>query len=122
MNTVKRKPHAADATEIIYGIKLDIRGSQLASRLAARIEWHQKRQEAVATQIARLTETASGDEGAPIAIRQRDSLRLGLERQLAEHEQRATFLAFLRDHLAPQQVYRLDSLDFRMIEILPEGI
>jgi hypothetical protein len=56
-----------------------------------------------------------------MAHSQRDALRMGLERKLGDHQQRAEFLAFLRDHLSPTRIYRLDSMDFRMIEIMPDS-
>jgi hypothetical protein len=116
----RRKPRVAAPKEIIHGITLDVRGRDLAERIGARIEWHRMREAAVRAQLQQLTDTDRGDRGAAIAVSQRESLRLGLERRLSDHQQRVEFLSFLRDHLSPQRIYRLDSLDFRMIEIMPD--
>lgn len=46
--------------------------------------------------------------------------RATLERKLREHQERAQFLTFLRDHISAAEVYRLDAMDLRMVDILPE--
>ena len=120
MTPATRKARAIAPADIIHGIRLDVRGTDLATRLTARIEWHQHREAAVRSQLQELGESDRGEREAAIAISQRDSLRIGLERKLADHQQRTEFLTFLREHLSPQRVYRLDSLDFRMIEIMPD--
>jgi hypothetical protein len=99
-----------------------VRGKDLAVRLSARIEWHRQREKAVRTQLQQLSDTARDDaRTTALANNQRDALRMGLERKLGDHQQRAEFLAFLRDHLSPTRIYRLDSMDFRMIEIMPDN-
>ncbi len=49
-----------------------------------------------------------------------DSPRVALEKKVREHQERATFLTFVRDHVNPEDLYRLDSADLRMSEILPD--
>jgi hypothetical protein len=96
-----------------------VRGKDLAARLSARIDWHRQRENAVRAQLQQLSE--SDGRTPSMAHSQRDALRMGLERKLGDHQQRAEFLAFLRDHLSPTRIYRLDSMDFRMIEIMPDS-
>ena len=36
-----------------------------------------------------------------------------------EYEERASFLAFVRDHIMLDAIYRLDSSDLKMIDVLP---
>jgi hypothetical protein len=120
MTPAGRKARATAPADIIHGIRLDVRGTDLATRITARIEWHHHREAAVRSQLQQLGEPDRGEREPSIAISQRDSLRIGLERRLADHQQRAEFLTFVREHLSPRQVYRLNSLDFRMIEIMPD--
>ena len=40
-------------------------------------------------------------------------------RRRCEHQARATYLAFVRDHLTADAVYRLDAADLRMIDLVP---
>jgi hypothetical protein len=42
-----------------------------------------------------------------------------MEKRLREHQDKATFLAFVRDHIAADAVFQLDSNDLRMIDVLP---
>jgi len=98
-----------------------VRGRDLAVRITARIEWHRQREAAVRTQIQQLSDPDRSDAKPVITASQRDAIRIGLERKLSDHQQRAEFLTFVRDHLSPARVYRLDSMDFRMIEIMPDS-
>jgi hypothetical protein len=47
------------------------------------------------------------------------SPRALMEKRLREHQDKATFLAFVRDHIAADAVFQLDSNDLRMIDVLP---
>ena len=42
-----------------------------------------------------------------------------MEKRLREHQDRAVFLAFVRDHISQDAVFRLDSTDLKMIDMLP---
>ena len=48
-----------------------------------------------------------------------ESPRGTLERAVRAHHERAAYLAFVRDHLNADAVYRLDSADLRMIDLVP---
>lgn len=43
-----------------------------------------------------------------------------LEKRVREHQERASFLTFIRDHLNVDVVYRLDSSDLKITQILPD--
>lgn len=64
-------------------------------------------------------ERDAADEIANV-IGRYESPRIILEKKLREHQERASFLMFLRDHIAADATYRLDSTDLRMTEILPD--
>jgi hypothetical protein len=107
--------------EPIRGIALTVNGRELAVRIGERIRWHRERGDTLIEQMKKLTdvERTAAEDLANILGRY-DSPRMILEKRLREHRDRATFLTFVRDHIAPDQVYRLDSSDLRMIDVLPE--
>jgi hypothetical protein len=107
--------------EIVHGIKLTVSGRELGVRLTDRIRWHRERGDALVTQMKRLedVERDAGDDLANVLGRY-DSPRVALDKKLREHQERASFLAFVRDHIVAEQIYKLDSTDLRMTEILPD--
>ena len=77
--------------------------------------------DALIEQMKKLTDLERGAADALAQVLGRyDSPRAALEKKLHEHQERTSFLTFLRDHVSPDEVYRLDSSDLRMTEILPE--
>ena len=117
------KPIAApsgSAPEPIGGIRLTVNGSELVVRISARIRWHRERGDVLIQQMKKLTEVErSAADDLAYMLGRYESPRAQLEKRLREHEERATFLAFVRDHLAVDAVYRLDSSDLKMIDVLP---
>lgn len=107
--------------EIVQGIRLQVTGRELAVRLGERIRWHRERGDALIDQLKKLTdlEREAADTFTQLLGRY-DSPRAALQKKLHEHQERASFLTFLRDHVSPEELYRLDSSDLRMTEILPE--
>ena len=107
--------------EMIQGIRLQVRGSELAVRLDERIRWHRARNDSLIAEMKKLADIER-DGGSELAtlIRCNESPRATLEKRLREHQERASFLAFLRDHIEKNATYRLDAVDLRMTEILPE--
>lgn len=107
--------------DIVQGLRLHVSGKELAVRLGERIRWHRQRGDLLIEQMQKLTEVErdATDELAK-ALTGYASPRSVIEKQLREHQERAAFLAFVRDHLSPEDVYRLDSSDLKMTEILPE--
>ena len=107
--------------DVIHGIRLEVTGSELAVRLEQRIRWHRDRNDALIGQMKKLAEVER-DAANELAntIGRYESPRLVLEKRVREHQERASFLAFLRDHIVRDATYRLDSIDLRMTEILPD--
>jgi len=111
----------AQARDVIHGIRLQVTGSELAVRLEQRIRWHRDRNDALIGQMKKLAEVER-DAANELAntLGRYESPRIVLEKKVREHQERASFLSFLRDHIAKDATYRLDSIDLRMTEILPE--
>jgi len=107
--------------DVIHGIRLEVTGSELAVRLEQRIRWHRDRNDALIGQMKKLAEVER-DAANELAntIGRYESPRLVVEKRVREHQERASFLAFLRDHIVRDATYRLDSIDLRMTEILPD--
>ena len=118
--TVRQTAAAIESREVVQGIRLQVTGRELAVRLSERIRWHRERGDALIDQMKRLTEVERGaaEELANVLGRY-ESPRVILEKKFREHRERASFLAFLRDHVSPDVMYRLDFNDLRMTEILP---
>jgi hypothetical protein len=109
--------------EVVRGVTLHVTGKELAVRLGDRIRWHRERSDVLIEQIKKLVEVerAATGELANALIRY-DSPRTLIEKKLNEHRERASFLAFVRDHITQDDTYRLDSSDLRTMEILPERV
>jgi hypothetical protein len=110
----------AVAPEPIAGIRLTVNGRELAVRIAERIRWHRERGDILIQQMKKLTEVErSAADDLAYMLGRYESPRALLEKRLREHEERATFLALVRDHLVVDAVYRLDSSDLKLIDVLP---
>jgi hypothetical protein len=106
--------------ETIQGIRLTVNGRELTVRIAERIRWHRERADILIQQMKKLTEVErSAADDLAYMLGRYESPRALLEKRLREHEERASFLAFVRDHLVIDAVYRLDSSDLKMIDVLP---
>ena len=106
--------------ETIQGIRLTVNGRELTVRIAERIRWHRERSDMLIQQMKKLTEVErSAADDLAYMLGRYESPRALLEKRLREHEERASFLAFVRDHLVIDAVYRLDSSDLKMIDVLP---
>lgn len=119
--TLVSAPLLTRPRDVVQGLRLHVSGRELTVRLGERIRWHRDRADALIEQMKKLSdvERAATDELAK-ALTRYDSPRTLIEKQLREHQERASFLAFLRDHITPDDVYRLDVTDLRMTEILPD--
>lgn len=107
--------------EAIRGIQLNVPGRELVVRLADRIRWHRERADALISQMTKLAKVEHEAADDLIgALGRYESPRSILEKRVREHQERATFLTFVRDHVDPDDLYRLDSADLRMTEILPD--
>jgi hypothetical protein len=107
--------------EVVQGIRLQVSGRELAVRIGERIRWHRERGDALIEQMKKLTDLERGAADALAgALGRYESPRAVLEKKLREHQERASFLTFVRNHVSADEIYRLDSSDLRMTEILPE--
>ncbi len=107
--------------EAVRGIQLNVPGRELVVRLADRIRWHRERADALIAQMTKLAQVEHEAADDLVGVLGRyDSPRVALEKKVREHQERATFLTFVRDHVNPEDLYRLDSADLRMTEILPD--
>jgi hypothetical protein len=121
-----RKTNGASGTadpEVINGITVTVNGRELAVRVGERIRWHRERGDALIAQMKKLTEVerSAAEDLATMLGGRYESPRGALERRLREHQDRATFLAFIRDHISPDAIYRLTSADLKVIDVLPES-
>jgi hypothetical protein len=111
---------ARPGAEIISGIKVTVNGRELAVRLGERIRWHRERGDTLIRQMTKLAEIERNAVDDLVTILGRyKSPRALMEKRLREHQDKATFLAFVRDHIAADAVFQLDSNDLRMIDVLP---
>ena len=114
------EPVVPTAVEVINGIKLTVNGRELAVRVGERIRWHRERGDILIEQMKKLAEVElSAAEDLANILGRYESPRAIMEKRLREHQDRAVFLAFIRDHIAPDAVFRLDSTDLKMIDVLP---
>jgi hypothetical protein len=118
---VKHPATPRAAAEVIRGIDLDVPGRELVVRIGERIRWHRQRADVLIEQLKKLSdvEQNAADDLANILGRY-ESPRAILEKRLRHHQERATVLAFIRDHVATGAVYRLSAADLRMIDVLPD--
>jgi hypothetical protein len=106
---------------MIEGLLLDVPAEELMERLDGRIAHHRSRVASYEAQLGKLAEvqTDADDEDDPVRALRSGSPRESLERKLREHRDQAAFLMFLREHLVPKEMYRLEESDLRTLEIVP---
>lgn len=114
------RPGAARPLPELQGLTLKVAGRELAVRLGERVRWHRERADVLIEGLTKLgeVERATRDDLDPVLGRL-ESPRGSMEKALREHQARATYLAFIRDHLTADAVYRLDAADLRMIDLVP---
>lgn len=98
---------------MIEGLRLDFTTGELAAHLTQRIDHHIER-------AGFYEKQASALEGGGVQAQQYsggDPLR-SLRDSMAQHRNRAELLRVMRDHLVPDETYRLDEGDLLKIEIL----
>lgn len=110
---------------MIYGLKLDVKAKELMALLHGRIEHHESKIKSYETQPRRgTTRKPVREDDADVSKRygDRESPKQRIARKKREHEERAALLKFVRDHVVPGEVYRLDESDLRLTEVMPERI
>jgi hypothetical protein len=96
------QPSKARGTEV-SGLTLTVSGRELGVRLGERVRRHREYADILIEQLGKLE----------------DFERTVLEKALRAHRERAAYLAFIRDHIDPEVVYRLEPSDLRMIDLAP---
>jgi len=108
---------------MIEGLTVAVRGAEIVERLSARIAHHQERVRTCERRLAQAAGEADDpedDQGDAIFVGpQPGSPRRRIERRLRGHQERILTLAFMRDHLVPDEVYRLSEGDLASLEIIP---
>jgi hypothetical protein len=108
---------------MIEGLRLDITGAVLQTHIDRRIEHYRSRNDALTGQLDRLAqpglEDTRDDDDPPYTFRGDSPVR-STRRRLERVEARLTMLAFLREHLVADEIYRLDPDDLTVLEILPD--
>jgi hypothetical protein len=119
--TLRAGGAAPAGPELISGINVTIKGRELAVRIGERIRWHRERADVLIQQMKKLVEVERSSAAYDLLhmLGRYESPRALMEERLRHHEERAVFLAFVRDHLTLDAVYRLDSSDLKVIDVLP---
>jgi hypothetical protein len=106
---------------MIDGFRVDVTAEELAAHLDERVHHHQTREEECAAKLRRLEalDAEPAEEEEAMFDMCASSRVHGLERMLARHRSRVTFLAFARDHIVAREIYRLSEEDLRLLEWLP---
>jgi hypothetical protein len=94
---------------VIEGLKLTMTGAQLRSQIEERIRWHQGEIGRMSKQL----KSATGDESVPYPGRM-------LENEIGRAERQIETLAFIRDYIVAEEVYRLGEFDLRFADLLPD--
>lgn len=101
---------------MIQGLKFDVTTDELAGHLQAKITHHEER-------VAFYTDKAKAlDRGGAEAANFSggDPVR-ALQQKAGEHQNRVDLFRFIREHLIPNETYRLDEQDLLKLEIVSRG-
>jgi hypothetical protein len=109
------KTEQARPTVLERGINLDVPGSALATQAAQRIAWHKDNAARIKAELIAIG--TAGSAGAPTP----SGRRTDLTRLMLAHEEHARFLAFVKQHLKPRQIYRIGFADMMALELTPKG-
>lgn len=109
---------------MIEGLRLDITGGELQSRLDERIDSYRTRTDSLVSQLDRLAgqpgldDTRDDDE--PAFLCRTETPVRATQRRLERLQNRLLVLTFLREHLVRDETYRLDTDDLVVLELIPE--
>lgn len=96
---------------MIEGLKITIKGIELKEYLLERVEYHNQKLERYREKIEGLEELQEQDAHTSV-----DPVR-DLRNHMEKHHSKATYFAFLAEHLNVQETYLLAESDMRRIEI-----
>jgi hypothetical protein len=105
------------AAAVEYGIHLDVLGKALIAQAGERIAWHKRSVAVLSEELKSMTLPP----GPPADIKDwwQWTRRTEVERNMASHQERARFLAFIARHLVRSRTYRLSLSDLDQFEIKP---
>jgi hypothetical protein len=95
---------------MIDGLKVQMSSEELARRLEVRIQWHQQMAAEYEEELRR-PEAQRDDPLMPEHM---------IEHEMREHQEEAATLTVVRDHLIPNETYRLSEQDLRFADLVPE--
>jgi hypothetical protein len=95
---------------MIDGLKVQMSTEELATRLAERILWHHQLAEEYEEEF-RKPEAQRDDPLMPEHM---------IEHEMRQHQEEAATLTMLREHLVPNEIYRLTESDLRFADLVPE--
>jgi hypothetical protein len=112
----KRKAQETPET-MEQGVHLDVPGKALIAEAGERIAWHKRSAAVLAEELKSMTLPP----GPPADIKnwRQWTRRTEVERNMASHQERARFLAFVARHLVRGRTYRLSLSDLSQFEIKP---
>jgi hypothetical protein len=104
---------------MIEGLKVLIPTVEMKKRLGERVEYHVTRRAFYTDQLRQLDThrdaltqvVAGGSVGVPVL-----SVREAVDGKVKHHAARASYLAFIADHLEPAESYRLGNYEIRELE------
>lgn len=100
---------------MIDGLKLQMSSAELEAHLEERRAHHEER----ATFYRRQVDALRDGGVRPEAITN-DPLS-SLEKDMQRHQNKQALMAFMRDHVVPDETYQLDESDLARLEIIDRG-
>lgn len=111
--------HGKTETVMIEGIHVDVSSEELRALVSQRREYHERKADEYtrqAVQVEQVFLKATGDPGRTRVENPADDIR----RNIARHKDAARHLAFVAEHLAENETYRLGGADLRDIGIIEQ--
>lgn len=107
---------------MVQGLWIDVKGDELARRVGERATHHRTLSTRLQEKLRDLgkARSATTRRATVNPFLDNESPRKHLERQIRQHDERATAFEFIRDHIASGETYRLSENDLRQVELFPE--
>ncbi len=105
---------------MIHGLLIDVKAEELVELLRKRVVHHESSAKACEVALRKQPKRRHPPEDDGVASSVAESPVQRLARRKREHAERATALAFVRDHLVQGETYRLSDRDLRLADLVPE--
>lgn len=102
---------------MIEGLKIEVESKELVELIDVRVEYHKGKAELYDSQL-QLLKDEPGLENMDLSNDPRRSLR----DKIRHHGDKVGFFSFLRDHVIPNETYRLTETDLLRLELLSRWI